>query len=296
MSDGCAMGAFLRDRRGRIQPADVGLPAGPGSRRTPGLRREELAALAGVSVDYYTRIEQGRETAPSDAVIEAVARVLRLDHHERAYLFALADHAARRVPRRPVPTGSAVRPGLRQLLESVRTSPAFVLGHLNDILAANPEGFALLPGIGGWPPERRNFIRYVFLHPAARDVFVEWGRVARNTVAHLRAVSAAGPAAADLTALVTELSVGSTAFAELWKTYDVRVKTGSEVRFRHGAVGEFSLRSEILGPGLDGQRFVIYQAEPGSRDHDALVLLAMTIDGGRGERVAGDGSSRNPSG
>jgi transcriptional regulator with XRE-family HTH domain len=294
MTNGHAMGAFLRDRRGRIQPTDVGLPGGPGPRRTVGLRREELAALAGVSVDYYTRIEQGRETAPSDAVIEALARALRLDDHERAYLYALADHAARRVPRRPVTAGSAVRPGLLQLLESVRTSPAFVLGHLNDILAANPEGIALLAGIDRWPPERRNLIRYVFLHPAARSVFVEWERVARNTVAHLRAVSAAGPAAADLTALVTELSASSADFAELWQTYDVRVKTGSRVRFRHLAVGEFSLRSEILGPGPDGQRFVIYQADPGSRDHDALVLLAMTIDGGRGERVARDGSGGHP--
>jgi transcriptional regulator with XRE-family HTH domain len=296
MLEGHAMGAFLRDRRGRIQPTDVGLPGGPGPRRTAGLRREELAALAGVSVDYYTRIEQGRETAPSDAVVEALARALRLDDHERAYLFALADHAARRVPRRPASAGSAVRPGLRQLLESVRTSPAYVLGHLNDILAANPEGIALLAGIDDSPPERRNLIRYVFLHPAARSVFVEWERVARNTVAHLRAVSAADPAAADLNALIKELSAGSTVFAELWRTYDVRVKTGSEVCFRHAAVGEFTLRSEILGPGPDGQRFVVYQAEAGSRDHDALVLLAMTINGGRVERAARPGPGGHPAG
>ncbi|ONH58155.1 transcriptional regulator [Frankia sp. CcI49] len=285
MADDHGMGAFLRDRRARVQPADVGLPGGPGPRRTRGLRREELAALAGVSVDYYTRIEQGRETAPSDAVLDALARVLRLDDHERAYLFTLADHAARRAPRQPVTPSRVVRPGLAQLLESVRTNPAFVLSQLNDILAANPEGLALLVGIDRWPVGRRNLIRYVFLDPASRTVFVDWERIARNTVAHLRAVSAASSEPADLTALVEELSASSAEFAELWRTYDVRVKTGSEIRFRHPAVGEFSLRSEILGPGPDGQRFVVYQAAPGSRDQDALVLLAMTIDGGSGERV-----------
>jgi transcriptional regulator with XRE-family HTH domain len=278
VTDDLGLGAFLRDRRGRLKPTDVGLPGGGSARRTAGLRREELAALAGVSVDYYTRIEQGRETAPSDAVLEALARVLRLDDHERDYLFALADRAARRSPRRPMTASTTVRPGLRLLLESVRTSPAYVLSQLNDILAANPEGVALLVGIDAWPPDRRNLIRYVFLHPAAREVFVEWERVARNTVAHLRAVSATGPGTTDVTVLVTELSASSAFFAELWRTYDVRTKTGSEVRFRHPAIGEFSLRSEVLGPGPDGQRFVVYQAEPGTRDHDALVLLSMALE------------------
>ncbi|MGF7237977.1 MAG: helix-turn-helix transcriptional regulator, partial [Frankia sp.] len=276
MADYSALGDFLRARRGRVRPADVGLPTGPGRRRTTGLRREELAALAGVSVDYYTRIEQGKETAPSDAVIDSVGRALRLDDHERAHLFALADHAARRASRRPAPTAT-IRPGLVQLLESVRPSPAYVLSHINDILIANPEGVALLPGIDVTPSWRRNLIRYVFLHPAGRSLFADWERVARNCVAHLRAVSAADPDAADLAALVIELTAGSAAFADLWRHYDVRVKTGTETPFHHPTVGDFTLASEILGPGPDGQRLLVYQARPGSKDHDALMLLTMTL-------------------
>jgi transcriptional regulator with XRE-family HTH domain len=209
-----AMAEFLRIRRGRLAPQDVGLPPGPAARRTPGLRREEVAVLAGVSVDYYARIEQGRETAPSDGVLDALARALRLTGDEHAHLLALADRAAGRSPRGGRTGPRPARTGLRLLLESVRPSPAYVLDEVNDVLAANPEGLALMPGLGDPPAGRRNTIRYTFLHPAARTVFADWDRVARNSVAHLHT---AEPTAPDRVAtLVAELSAAGGEFAALW--------------------------------------------------------------------------------
>ncbi|MEU5995972.1 helix-turn-helix transcriptional regulator [Spirillospora sp. NPDC047418] len=271
-----ALAEFLRARRGRIGPADVGLPVGPRPRRLPGLRREELAALAGVSVDYYTRIEQGRETAPSDSVLDALARALRLGDDEHAHLLALADRVAGRTPRRRPAGPRPVRPGLLLMLDSLRPSPAFVLNEVNDVLAANAEALALMSGIGDWPPGRRNSIRYTFLHPAARTVFADWDRVARNSVAHLHTaeLTAPGPAAA----LAAELTAASGEFAELWHRQDVRVKRGGETAFRHPVIGPVTLANEILATAGDGQRMLVYQAEPGTAEHDALVLLAMTAE------------------
>ena len=271
------MAEFLRIRGGRSRPADVGLPAGPGARRTPGLRREELAALAGVSVDYYTRIEQGRETAPSDAVLDALARALRLGDDEHAHLLALADRVAGRTARRRAADPRPVRPGLRLLLESVRPSPAYLLNEVNDVLAANPEGLALMPGLGDPPPGRRNTIRYTFLHPVARSVFADWERVARNSVAHLHSAEPAAPEATA--ALVAELSAASDEFAALWRRHDVWVKRGGETAFRHPMIGTVTLANEVLDAAGDGRRMLVYQAAPGTPQHDALVLLAMAAGG-----------------
>jgi transcriptional regulator with XRE-family HTH domain len=273
VSERGALGEFLRNRRGRIGPTEVGLPAGTGRRQTPGLRREELAVLAGVSVDYYIRLERGQDTNPGAAVLDALASALRLDDDERAHLHSLARNAAGRAPAR-LSCATTVRPGLLQLLETVRPTPAYVLDPTSNILAANPEGSQLLAGIGTWPQEQRNIIRYVFAHPAARDVFVSWRRMAEDCVAHLRTVAAADPSSPDLAALVTELSATSAEFAELWQQYDVRTKSGSRRTFHHPAVGRFELTSEILTT-VDGQRFVTFQARPGSADHDAMTLLAM---------------------
>ncbi|WP_338104735.1 helix-turn-helix transcriptional regulator [Streptomyces mobaraensis] len=272
-----AMGEFLRTRRGRIGPADVGLPTGPGARRAPGLRREELAALAGVSVDYYARIEQGRETAPSDAVLDALARVLRLTDDEHAHLFALADRAAGRSPRRRPAAPRPVGQGLRLLLEAVRPGPAYVLNETNDVLAANPEGYALMPGLGDWPPGRRNTVRYTFLHPAARSVFADWRRVARNCVAHLRTVEPAAPAATAV--LVAELSAADREFAALWGRHEVLVKRGGATDFDHPVIGRVTLANEVLTTAHPGNRLLLYQAAPGTPEHDALVLLAMAAEG-----------------
>ncbi|MGW1965562.1 helix-turn-helix domain-containing protein [Streptomyces sp. NPDC001935] len=270
------MAEFLRIRRGRIGPADVGLPTGPGVRRTPGLRREELAVLAGVSVDYYIRIEQGRERAPSDAVLDALARALRLTDDEHAHLLGLADQVAGRTPRRRPSEPRPAGPGLHLLLASVRPSPAYVLDEVNDVLAANPEGFALMPGLGDWPAGQRNTIRYTFLHAAARTLFTDWDRVARNCVAHLHTAELTAPE--RTAALVAELTSASGEFAALWRRHEVWIKRAGETAFRHPVIGPVTLANEVLSPAGDGRRILLYQAPPGTAEHDALVLLAMTTE------------------
>jgi transcriptional regulator with XRE-family HTH domain len=260
------LGEFLRNRRGRIGPAEVGLPPGTGRRQTPGLRREELAALAGVSVDYYIRLEQGRDTNPGTGVLDALATALRLDDDERAHLYALTRPATHRK------TATAARPELLKLLEVVRPAPAYVLTQTSDILAANPEGEATLVGITRWPRDARNLVRYVFTHPEAHRVFVSWQRMAEDCVAHLRTV----PAGPELDAVVNALAADSTDFAELWQHYDVRVKSGARRTFEHPAVGRFELTSEIL-TAPDGQRFAVFQATPNTPDADALTLLSMAL-------------------
>jgi transcriptional regulator with XRE-family HTH domain len=267
------LGKFLRARRERVRPAEVGLPPGTGLRRTPGLRREELAALAGISIDYYIRLEQGRETNPSGAVLEAIARALRLGHPEHTHLFQLANHAAHRQPCAPA-THRMVGAGILQLLDAVRPSPAYVLSRTNDIHAANPEGLALLIGIDEWPVHRRNTIRYTFLHPAARALYMDWDKVVVDSVAHLRALLAVLPDDSELADLVDELTAESAEFAALWERYDVGQWRRGQKRFRHPEVGEVTLNAEVLHLAEGDQRLTIYQAAPGSRDHDAIRLLS----------------------
>jgi transcriptional regulator with XRE-family HTH domain len=264
------LGDFLRARRGGIKPIDVGLPAGTGLRRTPGLRREELAALAGVSIDYYIRLEQGRESNPSPAVLDSLANALMLDEEERTHLHALA----RRTARHSSPGPEPVRSGIHQLLQTVRPCPAYVLNQVSDVLAANPEGLALFHGLAGWPAPRRNTARYTFLHPAARELFADWEHSAATTVANLHAVAAAHPAAAGLADLIEELTEHSPEFAKLWQRYDIRRRRGEPKTFRHPRVGTLTLTYEVLQIS-ESQRMSIYQAAPGSPEHDALHLLAM---------------------
>jgi transcriptional regulator with XRE-family HTH domain len=275
-STGTELGRFLRARRERIRPDQVGLPGGTRTRRTPGLRREELATLAGVSIDYYTRLERGKETRPSPSVVDALAGALRLDEEEHGYLRALAAQAARHAPEpRPMPSRT-VRPTIKLLLEAVRPSPAYVLTRTNDLLAANPSGMHLLPGMAEWPARQRNTIRYTFLHPAARALWPDWEQKARGCVAQLRAVAGSDPDAPDLAALVGELIVKSPDFGRLWERYEVRKIGDGEKNFRHPAVGPMTLAHEVLELNrTDGQRLVIYIAIPGSPDHDAMTLLDL---------------------
>ncbi|GAA1893182.1 helix-turn-helix transcriptional regulator [Streptantibioticus ferralitis] len=276
MTEQTELGRFLRARRGGVQPADVGLPTGAGVRRTPGLRREELATLAGVSIDYYTRLERGKETRPSPAVVEALANALRLNDEERDYLRDLAAQAARRAPEpRPRPSRT-VRPSVRQLLETVRPSPAYVVSRTNDLLAANPGGMRLMHGMANWPARQRNTIRYTFLHPTARTLWPDWEQKAKACVAQLRAVAGSDPDAPDLAALVGELIVKSPDFNRLWERYEVRVIGDGAKTFHHPAVGTMTLTHEVVNLNrTDGQRLVIYMATPGSRDHDAMTLLDL---------------------
>jgi transcriptional regulator with XRE-family HTH domain len=268
------LGRFLRARREDVRPADVGLPAGLGSRRTPGLRREELATLAGVSIDYYTRLERGRETRPSPAVVDALARALRLDADEHEYLRSLAAQAARRAPQPPSAPSRSVRRTLIMLLQTVRPNPAYVLSRTYDVLAANQGGALLHPGLADWPARQQNTIRYTFLHPAARELWPDWEQKARGCVAQLRAVAGSDPDAPDLAALVGELLVKSPDFTRLWSRYEVRRVGGGEKVFRHPAVGTLTLAHENLELNqAGGQRLIIYMAEPGTPDHDAMILL-----------------------
>jgi transcriptional regulator with XRE-family HTH domain len=268
------LGRFLRARREGVRPVDVGLPAGTGSRRTPGLRREELATLAGVSIDYYTRLERGRETRPSPAVVDALARTLRLDTDEHEYLRSLAAQAARRAPQPPPAPSRSVRRTLTMLLEAVRPNPAYVLSRTTDVLAANPGGALLHPGLAQWPVRQRNTIRYTFLHPAARELWPDWEQKARGCVAQLRSVAGSDPDAPDLATLVGELLVKSPDFGRLWSRYEVRRVGDGEKVFRHPIVGTLTLTHENLELNhADGQRLIVYMAEPGTPDHDALILL-----------------------
>ncbi len=279
------LGEFLRVRRARLRPGDVGLPSGTGIRRTPGLRREEVAALAGLSIDYYIRLEQGKETNPGGSILDGLARALRLNEEEHAHLYALANHAAGRIAPSSSRASRVVRSGIRQLLETVRPCPAYVLTRTSDVLAANPEALTLFAGLAAWPPGRRNTIRYTFFHPAAKELFADWNHSAETTAAHLRSLAADTPDDPDVCALIDELLEGSAEFAQLWPRWDVRHRRGEAKPFRHPQVGEFTLTYEVLY--LDGgQRMTVYQAKPGSRDHDALTLLSMIASRDEPENAA----------
>jgi transcriptional regulator with XRE-family HTH domain len=279
MSEPTELGRFLRARRAGIRPVEVGLPAGTGTRRTPGLRREELATLAGVSIDYYTRLERGRETRPSPAVVDALSNALRLDDDGRVFLRELVTRAARRAPEPPRAPTRNVRESVRMLLETVRPNPAYVLSRVYDMLAANPSGLKLLPGIADWPACQRNTIRYTFLHPAARALFPDWEHKAKSCVAQLRAIAGSDPDAPDLAPLLGELIVKSPDFNRLWERYEVRSIGAGQKTFRHPAVGTMTLTHEVLNVNrTEGQRIVIYMAEPGSADHDMMSLLDIADD------------------
>ena len=273
------LGAFLRSRRERISPAEAGLPKVNSVRRTPGLRREEVATLAGVSIDYYTRLERGRERHPSTAVLGTLAAVFKLDEAERRHMHALAAHAAGNEVSRPTPK-TCVRQTAGLLLDSLRPSPAAVVSRVNDLLAANPAGLAIFHGLAGWPRERRNLTRFLFLHPGARSLWIDWEEIAAGHVAHLRSVAGQDPDAPDLVALIDGLLTESPDFARLWARYDVKPRTAGDKRFQHPRVGRMTLGYESLPlAGTDGQRLIVYLARPGTPDHDAMVLLDLLAAG-----------------
>ncbi|MFF1610590.1 helix-turn-helix transcriptional regulator [Amycolatopsis sp. NPDC058278] len=262
-----ALGEFLRARREQVGPAELGLPPG-GSRRVAGLRREEVALLAGVSTDYYVRLEQGRERNPSAQVVDALARGLALDEDASAHLHRLARPAPgrRRRARRP----ERVSPNLLRLMDGWPDTPALVLGRCLDVLAHNALGQALFAG----HTHSGDLIRLVFLDPDAREFYPEWERVAVNTVGGLRAAAGLDPDDPQLIDTVGELSVKSADFRRLWARHDIRQKTHETKRFRHRLVGELELSYEALTVNsAPGQQLIVYQAEPGSPSEAALALL-----------------------
>jgi transcriptional regulator with XRE-family HTH domain len=276
-SEGAELGRFLRARRTQTNPEHVGLTVGAGIRRTPGLRREELATLAGISIDYYVRLERGKETRPSPAVLDSLARALHMDDQEHQHLRELATRAARYAPEPPPAPSRTVRPHLKLLLESLRPNPAYVISRSMEMLAWNPGGLALYAGLEDWPGKHRNLARYLFLHPAARDLFGDWDRQITGCVARLRAVAGTAPDAPDLTNLVGELLLKSPDFARLWERYEVAGRKPTQKTFQHPRVGTVTLTSQSMQlEGTPGQRIGVYTAEPGTPDHDAMTLLDMT--------------------
>jgi transcriptional regulator with XRE-family HTH domain len=264
---------FLRSRRGRVAPEDVGLDPGPGARRVPGLRREELARLAGVSVDYYTRLEQGRDINVSADVLQAIATALRLEVDERDHLFDLARPSRPRRRSTAAPT-QRVRPGMLVLLDSLST-PAFVVGRRSDVLASNRLARSLICDFEALPPDERNHARWVFLDPVARDRYLDWRVVARETVASLRMDAGRHPDDPQLAALIGELTMRSPEFAEWWADHDVKVLGHGTKRYHHPVVGDLTIAYEALPiPDAVDQTLFIYTAEPGSPSEDALQLLA----------------------
>ncbi|MBF9069876.1 helix-turn-helix transcriptional regulator [Streptacidiphilus fuscans] len=277
-ADGSELGRFLRARRTQVTPAEVGLTPGAGVRRTPGLRREEVAALAGVSIDYYTRLERGRETRPSLAVVDALGRALKLDADERDHLQDLVVRAARHAPQPPTAPSRTVSPQVKLLLESLRPNPAYVTSRTLDLLAHNPGALALYTGLADWPAKQRNLARYLFLHPAARDLYGDWDTQIRGCVARLRALAGTDPDAPDLAALVGELLLKSPDFAKLWDRYEVtRGRHAQKPKtFHHPLVGEITLTFQGMQlEGTPGQRLGVYVTTPGTPEHDAVTLLDM---------------------
>ncbi|PSM44775.1 transcriptional regulator [Streptomyces dioscori] len=273
---GTELGRFLRARRARISPAEAGLTAGPGPRRTPGLHREELAALAGISIDYYTRLERGKETGPSTSVVDALARALHLEETEHEHLRGLAVLANRAAPEPPAAPSRTVRSGVRLLLEGLRPYPAHVVSRTDDLLAWNPGGLRLLSGIAEQPARQRNLARYLFLHPTARTLFPDWDHQVRGCVARLRALAGTDPDAPDLARLAGELLLKSPEFARSWERYDIKAPTHGRKAFRHSEVGDLTLGHQSMEvEGTPGHRLITYYAEPGTPGHDALVLLDL---------------------
>lgn len=251
------LAAFLRSRREGLDPGRLGLPSHRRLRRTPGLRREEVAELAGVSTDYVIRLEQGRGLRPSAEVLAALARALCLDPDERDYLFDLAGH------RRPGTTGgpaSDTPPSLARLVDDLSPLPAMLLDHRYDILAWNPEMARLLPGFDTLPPSRRNAMWLCLLHPETRGLYADREQTLRDGIAHLRAAWAAHPDDRALSDLIAEFVTRDEDFARLWSKREVSVNGRGRKVLRHPLAGAISVDFEILLPLQDPElRLLVYR-------------------------------------
>ncbi|MFB6878409.1 helix-turn-helix transcriptional regulator [Streptomyces sp. NPDC056323] len=266
MSNGTPLGDFLRARREALKPHDVGLPEF-GRRRVPGLRREEVALLAGVSSDYYIRLEQGRENSPSPQVLDAVAHALKLDAESTDHLNRLCLAASQR----PHDRGLAdVSQQLLQLMDGWDHTPAFVVGPALDIMAGNSLAAALHSGF----EEFDNLARMVFVDPAGRDFYQEWERAAHSCVAEIRAAYGHDPESARIAEVVAELSAQSKEFAVLWQLHDVKGKSQEGKHLKHPQVGDLRIKfAAFTVNGAPHQQLVVYQAEPASPTAAAFETL-----------------------
>lgn len=273
------LGSFLQTRRSQLRPQDVGLTTYGDRRRVPGLRREELAQLAGVSASYYSRLEQGQSLNASPEILDAIARALRLDETERRHLHELAAGAQRRpATRRPGP--ERVTPAMHQLMDALGDVPVVVLGRRSDVLAWNPAGHALFAGhLALTGRDRPNMARLMFLDPHTRELYADWPAKARAVVATLRMTSGRHPDDPQLAALIGELSVKSPQFAAMWA--DHRVKAGGDAVYemRHPLVGAMTVTQQTLRTEQD-QVVVVATTEPGSPSQAAMTLLVhSTVTG-----------------
>ncbi|MFJ6904537.1 helix-turn-helix transcriptional regulator [Streptomyces griseoluteus] len=275
MDHNAELGAFLRSRRAQVRPEDVGVTPTGTARRVPGLRREEVAYLAGVSVDYYARLEQGRQPNASDTVLEAVARALNLDDVERRHLLDLARTPAPPTGRRGPDRPQRVRPEVHRMLELLgEAAPAVVLGRRMDVLAANRLARVLITDFEALPHRDRNMAVFQFLDPAARELYADWEAVATDTVAMLRLDAGRHPDDPLLTQLVGRLSIKSPEFRSWWAARQVGEKTHGTKRYRHPVVGEFTVGYQVLTfAGDPDQTLCLYTPQPGAST-EALRLLA----------------------
>ncbi|MFI1996423.1 helix-turn-helix domain-containing protein [Actinoplanes sp. NPDC020271] len=266
---------FLASRRAKITPEQAGLPSFGGTRRVAGLRRAEVAMLAGVSPDYYTRLERGNLSGVSDSVLDAIAGALRLDEAERSHLYDLA-RAANTTPRaRRRPATPQIRAGVRSLLDAMTDAPAFVRNGRLDILVANPLGAALYSPAFASAARPVNLARFCFLDPAADAFYPDWGGAAETTVALLRTEAGRDPYNKELSDLIGELATRSDDFRTRWAAHNVRLHHTGVKQFQHPAVGRLDLAFEAMPlPADPGLTLTAYSAEAGTPAHDALRLLA----------------------
>lgn len=274
---------FLTAARGRISPEHAGVPVFGGERRVPGLRREELAELAGVSTAYYTRIERGDLRGVSDSVLESLARALQLDRAERAHLQDLARAAAgrSRLPAEvedPGDQGTVVPPRVHQLIETMGDVPVIAGNHLRNPLAANALGRALFPDLFPEDGPALNTAQYMFLDERSRTFYPDWETTARNAVSNLRLTAGSRPGDPDLRALIERLRTGSPEFRTWWDGHTVRVHDHGTKTIDHPQVGRLTLTYEVLDvPSAPGVTLASYLAEPGTADADALDLLRNLV-------------------
>ncbi|WP_329118034.1 helix-turn-helix domain-containing protein [Streptomyces sp. NBC_01465] len=274
MDQRAELSEFLRSRRARLKPEDVGLPEHGRARRVPGLRREELAQLAGVSVAYYTRLEQGNGRNVSTEVLDAIARALRLTDAEQAHLTHLAKPKTKK-KRQPAWRTQKVRADVQHLMDAMEGVPAYLLGQRLDILGMNRLGQALFGDLASVPPAERNVARQVFLNPTQRELYMDWECKATEVVSVLRLYAGCSPDDPQLSALVGELSVKSDEFRTLWAAHTVTEKGHGVKRLHHPVVGELTLSYETLKfPDDHDLSLVTFHAEPGSASAESLRLLA----------------------
>jgi transcriptional regulator with XRE-family HTH domain len=292
VDNGSEIREFLASRRARITPEQAGLPVFGGTRRVPGLRREEAAMLAGVSVDYYTRMERGNLKGVSETVLDALARGLQLDEAERAHLFDLARAAGPSTtrPRRQSP--QKIRPSVQRILDAMTGAPAFAQNGRLDVLAANRLGYALYSEMFADPVRPANLARFVFSNLRSRDFFADWDRAANDTVAILRSEAGRDPYDRGLSDLVGELSTRSDEFRTRWAAHDVRIHRAGVKNVRHPVVGDLELTFEMMELSADpGLRILTYSAEPGTTSEEALGLLgswAATLEQEERARATND--------